>query len=199
MMPQATENPRGHWGKSEANQKKQPDYCAGLSWKHLGTGRRCDPLALCAEMSNPKRSGLVFSILQFHCFLSWQLHNWECREIKSRRKEIRAGKCQVDLLQRWGAGVPGKSNFLPEPLSPASPAIENSCFAHSWSSPETPVCLDCDLAYIHSVQGLFCSRFNEQNPWKGADILMPPIDTLHWDNKLCTAFKALANPNAPKS
>lgn len=24
-----------------------------------------------------------------------------------------------------------------------------------------------------------CSRFNERNSWKGADILMPPIDTLH--------------------
>lgn len=33
----------------------QPGYCAGSSWKHLGTGRRCDPLALCAEMSNPKK------------------------------------------------------------------------------------------------------------------------------------------------
>ena len=48
--------------------------------------RRCDPLALTAEMSNPKRSGRVYAILPFHCFLSWQLHNRECREIKNEEE-----------------------------------------------------------------------------------------------------------------
>lgn len=86
MIPQAAENLRSHGRKSGAHKVQLPHDHAWLSWKHLRTHRRCDPLALCAEMSILNRSGLVSSTLQFQCLLSWQLHNWECREIKTKRK-----------------------------------------------------------------------------------------------------------------
>lgn len=77
MIPQAAEKLHSHGGKSGTHKVQLPCDQAWLSWKHLQTHRRRDPLALCAEMSSLKRSGLVSSTLQFQCFLSWQLHNWE--------------------------------------------------------------------------------------------------------------------------
>lgn len=198
MIPQAAEKLRGHGGKSGAHKVQLPRDHAWLSWKHLQTHRRRDPLALCAETSSLKRSGLVSSTLQFQCFLSWQLHNWECREIKRRRKYIRAGKCQVDLLQHWGAGVLGKFRVLPSPALHFTHHFNRLFLALLVLSGGSCLLqrLDHDLVYSYSFRVRLCSRFNEQNPCEGADILMPPIDTLHWDNELCTAFKTLANPGA---
>lgn len=101
--------------------------------------RRCDPLALTAEMSNLKRS--VGSLLYCHSIASFpgSCIIGNAAKSKTRRKEIRAGKCQVDLLQRWGAGVPGKSSFLPKPPAWLHPPLK-TCSACSGISPEAPVC-----------------------------------------------------------
>lgn len=86
------------------------------------------PMAFCAEMSSLKRSGLVFSTLQFHCFLSWQLRNWECREIKGGGSKLEPGSVKLIYCGRhWGAGMPGKFRFLPKPspLSPLHPPFKS--------------------------------------------------------------------------
>lgn len=124
MIPQAAEKPHGRWGQREANGAELPYDHARLSWEHLQTGRRCDPLALCAEMSSPKRSGLVFlycnSIASFpgSCIIG--------NAVKSKQgaSKLEPGSVKLIYCGFGGQECWAKSEFSPSPLSPPHPPFK---------------------------------------------------------------------------
>lgn len=88
---------------------------------------------------------------------------------KTRRKEIRAGKCQVDLLPRWGREHRQVQLSPKPPASSPSPTTENllRLLAREFlPSLLFALCWGCGLPSRSHSGGLLCSLFNEQNPWK---------------------------------
>lgn len=197
MMPQATEQLQGP-------RKKRGKPTGSHSWVTALAGpgsisNRPEDVTRWLLLQKCLIRCRVFAILPFHCFLSWQL----CI-IGNAVKSKWGGRKLEPEVSSWSTAALGGGSArqvqLPSPPAPLT---------HHWKL--APLCLlgnfsrvSC-LLYAGAVawptvavfRGLLCSLFNEQNPWKGADILMPPIDALYWDvAELCTAFKALANPNA---
>lgn len=141
-----------------------------------GTSRRGDPLTLCAECLVHKDVARFFSVLRFHCFLSWQRHNWECREIKGGGSKLESGSVKL-MYCCVGGGSSGHIQFLHEHPLPWHPPLKTLVltllrYSGILQRPLFAWKLTV-MIYRYFFRGCFCSCLDELSSSKGVDSLIP--------------------------